>query len=206
MRNIIKGIYAITDEKLISISSFENTTKEVIEAGISAIQYRSKSLPYKTQLYQCRHLREICTSFGVLFIVNDNIELAITTNADGIHLGKDDDDIQTARKSLGKNKIIGVSCYNSLERALLAEKNGADYIAFGRFFPSKTKPNAPQADIKTLIKASKSISIPIVAIGGIDISNGKNLIDNGASSLAVINSIFDSDSPKESTEKLCSLF
>lgn len=127
---------------------------------------------------------------NVLFIINDNVELALKVNADGVHLGQSDAPIDQARKLLGENKIIGITCNNKIELALEAQKNGADYIALGRFFQSQSKPSAPHAELSLLSEAHRQISIPIVAIGGITPESAPTLIKEGADMLAVIHAIF----------------
>lgn len=126
-------------------------------------------------------------------LINDSIELALQTGADGVHLGRDDGDIAAARQLLGKDAIIGVSCYNDIGRAQLAAAAGADYVAFGRFFPSGSKPLAAPAEIATLQQAKRLLNVPIVAIGGILPNNGRQLLDAGADLLAVIGGIFDQE-------------
>jgi thiamine-phosphate pyrophosphorylase len=133
-----------------------------------------------------RELLELCHAHNVPLIINDNVELAKTIGADGVHLGKDDGSISEARQRLGESAIIGVSCYNSLERAIKAEKQGANYVAFGRFFASNSKPLAAPAEIGTLTAAKKVLTLPIVAIGGILPANGASLLNAGADLLAVI--------------------
>jgi thiamine-phosphate pyrophosphorylase len=127
----------------------------------------------------------------VPLIINDDAQLAKAVGADGVHLGKDDGDIANARAVLGEAAIIGVSCYNSLDRAVTAQAQGASYVAFGRFFSSNTKPLAAPAQLDTLQQAKAVIKLPIVAIGGILPSNGLALIDAGADLLAVVGGLFD---------------
>lgn len=138
-----------------------------------------------------RELVKVCHQHNVPLIINDNIELAILAKADGVHLGKTDGDIIEARNRLGKEAIIGISCYNDINRALTAQQQGATYVAFGRFFPSTSKPLAAPADIDTLRKAKATLQLPIVAIGGILPENGAQLLAAGANLLAVIGGVFD---------------
>jgi len=142
----------------------------------------------------------------VLFIINDNVQLAKQVSADGVHLGKEDNNISQARKQLGKTAIIGISCYNQIQRAIEAEQQGADYIAFGRFFPSKTKPHATAADPQIIIQAKQKISIPIVAIGGITAENANTVISAGADSIAVINGVFAQKNITNAVKDLAELF
>ena len=173
-----RGLYAITqcENKLADVLYGE--VAAAIRGGAVAIQYRDKNPT--DALMVARELVTICHQHNVPLIINDDIDLALLANADGVHLGKDDGDITAARKHLGNTAIIGVSCYNSIERALAAQALGATYVAFGRFFPSSSKPLASPADMETLRKAKTEIQIPIVAIGGILPENGGGLLAAGA--------------------------
>jgi thiamine-phosphate pyrophosphorylase len=142
---------------------------------------------------QCHRLRALCREFGTIFIINDNIDLAVETDADGVHIGRDDATLQMARRALGPDKIIGVSCYDDWSRAAAAAAGGADYLAFGSFYPSKTKPAAVRADMGLLRQAKQQFLIPVVAIGGIDLENAPQLIHEGADALAVISDLFGAD-------------
>ena len=138
-------------------------------------------------------IKTICVEYEAVFIINDDVDLALKVNADGVHLGKNDCSYKDARMLLGHNKLIGVSCYNSVDRAISAAENGADYIALGSFFRSPTKVNAPLCSTETLSEAETKVEIPIVAIGGVSEKNGRSLIENGANLLACISSIFKND-------------
>jgi thiamine-phosphate pyrophosphorylase len=186
----IQGVYAITDPFLLPDNIIYDQVSKAIDAGISVLQYRNKIAAYAIQQQQAEKLNDLCRKNQVLFIINDSIKLAKHVSADGVHLGKEDNNISYARSELGSNSIIGLSCYNKLQRAVDAQLQGADYIAFGRFFPSKTKPQAIAADLELIIQAKQKLSIPIVAIGGITIDNAASLINAGADSIAVINGIF----------------
>jgi thiamine-phosphate pyrophosphorylase len=188
--NKIQGIYAITDPNLLTDNILYDSVSQAIDAGISILQYRNKTASYDLQQRQAEILNVLCKNNQVLFIINDSVQLARKVSADGVHLGKEDKNISQAREKLGESAIIGISCYNQLQRAIKAEQQGADYIAFGRFFPSKTKPHAISAIPELITQARKQISIPIVAIGGITAENANVLIKAGADSLAVINGIF----------------
>lgn len=196
-----RGLYAITQpqnnpNKLKSIDALFEAVAAAIRGGASVIQYRDKN-PVDAP-YVARELVKICHQSEVPLIINDDIELAIISKADGVHLGKDDGEIIEARKHLGTTAIIGVSCYNSIERALTAQALGATYVAFGRFFPSSSKPLAAPADIDTLRQAKAVLHLPIVAIGGILPENGGQLLAAGTDLLAVIGGVFDYE-PEQST-------
>ncbi|HEC12490.1 MAG TPA: thiamine phosphate synthase [Acidiferrobacteraceae bacterium] len=190
MTTPITGLYAIADTQLIDSETLTEKVAQAIAGGARLIQYRDKTHHSTQRQHQAQQLKTLCQQHGVPLIINDNIELAKKIRASGVHLGRDDDDIKLARKTLGKDAIIGISCYNDLARAIEAEKGGADYVAFGRFFDSPTKPNAIQAESGLLKQAKTTLTIPIVAIGGISSENGGYLIDAGANSLAVISGVF----------------
>ena len=164
-----------------------------IVGGARIVQYRDKSQNSAMRLAQAKEMLELCKRYGVLLIINDDVELAAAINAHGVHLGGEDASLQTARKRLGSHAIIGASCYNRLELAIHAQEQAADYVAFGRFFPSSTKPNAVQADVELLRLAKRQLSIPIVAIGGITAQNGAQLVSAGADMLAVVEAVFAQD-------------
>ncbi|NOQ63578.1 MAG: thiamine phosphate synthase [Methyloprofundus sp.] len=190
------GLYAITqteDKTPIQVLADVN---EALKAGIQVLQYRDKNPD--DAVYLAGALKELCHLHHIPFIINDDIDLAEEVGADGVHLGQDDSQLSYAREVLGDKAIIGVSCYDSIELALAAEKQSADYVAFGRFFPSSSKPLAAPAQISTLQAAKQQITIPIVAIGGILPDNGEKLLSSGADLLAVIGGLF-SESPYEST-------
>ena len=197
------GLYAITqtenkcgDQVLIEVAA-------AIKGGAVAIQYRDKN-PVDA-LYLSTELLKLCRAHRVPLLINDDIELAVNIGADGVHLGKDDGAIKQARKRLGAKAIIGVSCYNDIKYAQDAEKEGVNYVAFGRFYPSSSKPLAAPARLKTLKQAKRSLSVPIVAIGGILPENGERLLTAGADLLAVIGGVFK-ENVEQSTYAYQSLF
>ncbi len=179
-----RGLYAITHTEGKTIDDVVENITNVVSGGAAMVQYRDKN-PINALLL-ARELIAICHAHEVPLIINDDVELAVKVGADGVHLGKDDGEIVYARQRLGEKAIIGVSCYNSLERAVVAEKQGATYVAFGRFFSSNSKPLAAPADVETLVAAKKTLSLPIVAIGGILPENGGVLVEAGGDLLAVI--------------------
>jgi thiamine-phosphate pyrophosphorylase len=189
------GLYAITKPENKSVDAVIADVEAALKAGLCAVQYRDKQ-PIDA-IFLAGALKEICHQYNTPFIINDHVDLAKKVGADGVHLGKEDGKIQYARQQLGVSAIIGVSCYNDLILAQQAEKNSANYVAFGRFYPSNSKPLAAPADLTTLIEAKQCINVPIVAIGGILPSNSQALIEAGADVLAVIGGIF-TESPYES--------
>lgn len=197
------GLYAITQTERKNDSTIIQEVSSALKGGASVIQYRNKESDNTLDLVN--KLLFLCKENNVPFIINDDVELANQISADGVHLGKDDSNILEARKILGTHAIIGLSCYNDLTLAIKAEQLGANYVAFGRFFPSNSKPLASPARIETLHQARKQIQLPIVAIGGILPQNGKQLLKAGADILAVIGGIFDHE-PEQSVNAYLKLF
>ncbi len=198
-----RGLYAITQCDSKTPDTIVTEVAAAIRGGAKVIQYRDKNSIERLNL--ARALVNLCQLNKIPLIINDDIELAIAVNANGVHLGKEDGDIREARKMLGETMIIGVSCYNDLNKAIDAQSAGADYVAFGRFFPSTSKPLASSAELTTLRKAQTAIQIPIVAIGGILPENGGILLEAGADLLAVIGGVFQKN-PEQSALAFQALF
>jgi thiamine-phosphate pyrophosphorylase len=198
-----RGLYAITQTENKAIDLILSDVDSAIKGGAAVIQYREKNPA--AALILAGQLVELCHRHNIPLIINDDVELAVKVNADGVHLGKNDGELRLVRSRLGNDAIIGVSCYNSVERALTAQAHGATYVAFGRFFPSATKPLAPPADIGILTEAKKHLHIPVVAIGGILPQNGGELLEAGADLLAVVGGIFERD-PEQSAQAYQQLF
>lgn len=199
------GIYAITLETA-DTAQLLTQVEAALAGGVAAVQYRDKSADVARRHAQASELIALCHPFGVPLIINDDLRLADLCGADGVHLGRDDGTLREARIILGKNRLIGASCYQSLELAQAAQAAGADYVAFGSFFPSPTKPAAGRADAALLRKAVPVIHIPIVAIGGITLANAPQLLDAGADSLAVLSALFDAPDIRASAHGLNQLF
>ena len=183
----IKGLYGITPDKDLNISLIESAIKK---HKVNILQYRRKNQDEKRKLDEATQLLELCLQHNTLFIVNDDVNLCKKISADGVHLGQNDVDVNSARSQLGEKFIIGVSCYNNLELAVEAEKNGADYIALGAIFKSTTKPNAASCSLSTIQNIRKKINIPIVGIGGITFENQHSALDAGCNSIAMIEGLF----------------
>ena len=166
-----------------------------VRGGAAVVQYRAKSP--RDPMGEASAMLDLCQSASIPLIINDNVELAAMIGADGVHLGREDASLAAARKRLGANAIIGMSCYDSLEQALDAAAAGANYVAFGRFFPSATKPGAPRAHLETLRIARGKLTIPLVAIGGITADNAQPLLEAGADLLAVIEGVFSAEGGAE---------
>ena len=185
------GLYTLTDPGLTPGERLLPAVDAAIRGGARLVQYRDKSDDAPRKLLEARALAELCRGHGVAFIVNDDPALAAAAGADGVHLGKDDPDVASARVQLGPRALIGVSCYDSLERAVAAAHAGADYVAFGSFYASGSKPNAVRAAPELLRQARHTLpGIPLCAIGGITPQNGASLIEAGADMLAVIRGVF----------------
>ena len=205
----LRGLYAITPE-CSAPGLLAQQVELAIAGGARVIQYRDKSgegtIDQERRLAEARALRAICHRAGVPLIVNDDATLAAAVAADGVHLGRDDGSPAEARRLLGPEAIIGVSCYNRLELAEAAQAAGASYVAFGSFFPSSTKPLAVRADLDLLRRARQHLRLPLVAIGGITPENGAALIAAGADLLAVVSGVFGGPDPGAAAQAYARLF
>ncbi|MFT5395320.1 MAG: thiamine-phosphate pyrophosphorylase [Gammaproteobacteria bacterium] len=201
----ISGVYAITDCENITVDELLSKTESILSVGVALFQYRNKTEDQRKKRTLALELQSLCKKYKTPFIINDDLKLTKEIAADGLHLGQHDTDIETARGVLG-DKIIGISCYNDFNRAVIAEQSGADYIAFGSFFPSATKPDAAKANIELIIKSKEIFNIPVVAIGGITPENGKQLINAKVDFLAVINGVYSTDDAASSTLAYNNLF
>lgn len=203
---MISGLYALTPDLLDSDELLERVAA-AIAGGASAIQYRNKIASPPLKRAQALALRDLCAGNRVTFIVNDDINLAYSVDADGVHVGRDDASVAHARQRMGHGAIVGASCYDSLERATAAVAAGADYIAFGSFHPSAIKPDVVRAD-PSLITAAKTRfwTVPVVAIGGITPSHASALVAAGADALAVITAVFDAPDVRAAAKAFSDLF
>lgn len=183
------GLYVITNDAL-SGDQLLIHVAQAIKGGASLVQYRSKTSNDMVREHSATALLELCREQRVPLLINDDVELAARIGADGVHLGQMDTALAEARHRLGQGAIIGVTCHASLQDAQAAQAAGADYVAFGRFFDSQTKPATPPAEIDILKQAKASLNIPICAIGGITPENAPWLITAGADLLAVIHGVF----------------
>ena len=203
MRFPARGLYAITQTDHKSADLIINEVIAAIKGGAVVVQYRDKNP--SDAIYLASELLKACHRSNVPLLINDDVELAANIGADGVHIGKEDGAIAQARSRLGAKAIIGVSCYNFVDQAVDAERQGATYVAFGRFFPSTSKPLAAPAQLETLQQAKLKVSVPIVAIGGILPDNGGQLLTAGADLLAVIGGLFEND-PEQSALAYQTLF
>jgi thiamine-phosphate pyrophosphorylase len=185
----IAGLYAITPDST-DTARLADAVAAALDGGASTVQYRSKSPDAALREAQARALARVFAARGGIYIVNDDPALAHAVGADGVHIGGDDGSIAAAREAMGEDRLVGVSCYDDLARAERAVREGADYVAFGSFFPSATKPSARHAQVALLARAG-ALGVPVVAIGGITADNAGTLIEAGADAVAVISAVFD---------------
>ncbi|WGZ95045.1 MAG: thiamine phosphate synthase [Candidatus Thiothrix putei] len=195
----MQGLYVITDGS--TGDALLSKVEQALRGGAAIVQYRDKTTDQVWREQEATALRSLCRDHHALFIINDDVALAKSVQADGVHVGRDDSALSAAREVLGNTAIIGVSCYNQLQLALNAAEQGADYIAFGSFFPSPTKPNAPRATLELLHQARQQLTLPICAIGGITLDNAPDLLANGADMLAVITDVFSSPAIAEQASR-----
>jgi thiamine-phosphate pyrophosphorylase len=182
----MRGLYAITPDSA-DTESLVRKVEQALKAGVAMLQYRNKMISKDKRLLQAKELAPLARGYGVPFIVNDDIEIALVVGANGAHLGKDDGELSLARSKLA-GKILGASCYDNLENARAAIRAGADYVAFGSVFPSPTKPQAVRAPLSLF---QNDLGVPLCAIGGITLENAPALLAAGADLLAVISDLFD---------------
>ena len=199
----LRGLYAITPD-IADRGRLRELVGQALAGGIAALQYRCKSLPSSQRLEEATALAALCQAKHTPFIVNDDPGIAVAAGADGAHLGKDDGDLAAARATLGA-KLLGVSCYDSLEAARAAVAAGADYVAFGSVFSSPTKPAAVRAPLALFARA-KPLGVPLVAIGGITLDNAPQLLAAGADGLAVISDLFDAPDIRDRARAYGKLF
>lgn len=192
-------IYAITDDVLTPEETIFKQCEELLRCGVKILQYRTKK---ELNELIAGNLLNLCHKFNAKFIINDNVNLAAKIKADGVHIGKDDMAITLARKLLGQNAIIGVSCYNDVNLAISAQNQGASYVAFGAMFASQTKPNALYCERETIKKAKQILRIPICVIGGINPSNIKEICALKPDYIAVISALYKPNCIKENYENL----
>lgn len=194
MMHSMNNLYAITDSQLLPGEKLFSAVGAALIGGCRLVQYRDKSNDHPRRFAEAKQLRALCAQHDAQLLINDDVELAQKVGAQGVHLGQGDTSPVAARLLLGSQAIIGVTCHDSLALAEQAIKDSANYIAFGRFFPSSTKPNARPAPLGLISEARQQFpTTPIVVIGGITVENGKQLLTAGADMLAVCHSLFSAD-------------
>ena len=202
----LKGLYAITHERLTPYDVILQKVEESLAGGARIVQLRDKHAR-DSELYDIAcSLKELCHGYGAIFIINDRVELARATGADGVHIGKDDTEYAKARQILGPEAIIGVSCYNELDKAIDAARQGADYVAFGSFFPSPTKPEAVRAPLEIISQAKAVLDVPVCCIGGITSENVPHLVAKGADMAAVISDLWNSSDIRAKAQEFAKAF
>lgn len=186
----LRGLYAVTpaDNLLPRLSTLVGLA---LEGGARLVQYRNKEAPMPLKRSQAAELLRICHAHDARLIINDDVWLAIEIGADGVHLGRGDADPVMARQALGPKRLLGVSCYDDVERAVAAEAAGADYVAIGSVFASATKPKATRAPLELITEAKRRVKVPVVAIGGIKLENASEVLAAGADMVAVVSDLFD---------------
>lgn len=198
-------MYAVTPEAADG-AWLRERVRQAVAGGARVVQYRSKSLDHTRMLSQARELAELCRSQGVLFMVNDDVDIARECGADGVHLGREDTSIAAARARLGPSVLIGASCYGDLARAQECVDAGADYLAFGSFFASAVKPGAVRPPLAVLTEARSRWPLPLVAIGGLTPANAAPVLAAGADALAVISALFQVPDTLSAAQAFARLF
>ncbi len=192
MHHHLKGLYAITDPELLTEDKLISSVEQALIGGASIIQYRDKKATEVELIRRAKSLVSCCKAHQRPLIINDRVDICKRVNANGVHLGQEDNAIKSARDLLGGTAIIGATCHNSVSLAEHALADGASYIAFGRFFNSHSKQHAPPADLSIFKAAERKVPLPKVAIGGINLDNGQSVLDHGADMIAVIHALFAS--------------
>lgn len=196
-------LYAVTDRHWLNGRRLYDDVKAALDGGATFVQLREKQLDYDAFYEEAVALQELCRSYRVLFVVNDNVEIALAMGADGVHVGQQDMEAENVRAKLGPDKIIGVSA-QTVEQAVLAEKHGADYLGVGAVFPTGSKADADAVDKGTLKAICDAVSIPVIAIGGITADNVKELAGTGICGIAVIHAVFGQKNIKKAAGELLS--
>jgi thiamine-phosphate pyrophosphorylase len=200
----LEGLYAVTPDwnetnRLLAV------TEAILRGGCRILQYRHKATSPCHRDEQAGALRNLTRRYGAALIINDDVDLALAVEADGLHLGREDGDLAAARARLGHARILGASCYQDLERARQAVAQGASYVAFGSFFPSPTKPQAGRAGLHLLAEA-RALGVPVAGIGGITRQNAGDLIRAGADMVTVISDLYAADDPEQAARDFTHLF
>lgn len=205
MPSLHSGLYAITDPSLLPDEQIYAAVSAALKGGTKVVQYRDKHASFRQQLERAGQLVDLCEQFNAQLIINDDLELCLQSKAHGVHLGRQDGDVLLARTELGEKGILGVTCHNDLDYARKCIDAGVDYCAFGRIFPSHTKPDAPHCSIEVLQQACQ-LPIPIVAIGGINLDNLGQLMHTPIHCAAVIHGLFSSEQIEATARQFQSFF
>ncbi|MGN1385844.1 MAG: thiamine phosphate synthase [Bacillus sp. (in: firmicutes)] len=197
-------VYAVTDRTWLNGCTVAQQVEEAIIGGATFIQLREKYLPYEEFLAEAIQVKKITDCYNIPFVINDQVDIAIACDADGVHIGQEDLPVSSVRKLIGPYKILGVSA-QTVEQALEAEKAGADYLGVGAMFPTSTKQDAENVSLEILKGICEAVSIPVVAIGGITEQNVSQLSGSGIAGVAVISALFAQKDIKEATRRLAKL-
>lgn len=194
-------LYAITDRYWLEGRTLGEVVRESLEGGVTFLQLREKDLDEDTFLQEAKELKDMCKEYGVPFVINDNVDIAVEMDADGVHVGQSDMEAGDVRAKLGPDKIIGVSA-DTVEQAIMAEKRGADYLGVGAVFPTGSKDDASVITMERLQEICQAVSIPVVAIGGITKDNVQELKNTGIAGISVISAIYGQKDIKEASKDL----
>jgi thiamine-phosphate pyrophosphorylase len=197
-------LYVVTDRTWLGGNSLTEQVEETLKAGATFVQLREKELDFTDFVTEARKVKAITDRYHVPFVINDNIQVALSVDADGVHVGQSDMEARDVRALLGNDKILGVSV-QTVEQAVSAEKNGADYLGVGAVFSTSTKLDAQEVSFQTLQKICEAVSIPVVAIGGISEKNILELKGSGVNGVAVISAIFAKPDIYAAAKTLCGL-
>ena len=194
-------LYAVTDRHWLNGRTLYEVVKESLDGGVTFLQLREKTLDEAHFLEEAKELQKLCKEYKVPFIINDNVDIAVAMNADGVHVGQSDMEAGDVRAKLGADKIIGVSA-QTVEQALRAQEHGADYLGVGAVFPTGSKADAVEVDHNVLKAICEAVDIPVIAIGGITKDNVKDLAGSGICGIAVISAIFGQKDIEAATKEL----
>ena len=194
-------LYAVTDRTWLGEKTLHQVVKESLDGGVTFVQLREKELDHDSFLEEAKDLKNLCAQYGVPFVINDNVKIAVEMDADGVHVGQSDMEAGNVRALIGPDKILGVSA-QTVEQAVLAEKRGADYLGVGAVFPTGSKDDADDVSHETLKAICEAVSIPVIAIGGITVDNTNELAGSGICGIAVISAIYAQEDIPAATSRL----
>lgn len=197
-------LYAVTDRAWVGKQTLLDQVEEALKGGVTCVQLREKVLEKEKFLEEALEMKKLCTKYQIPFIINDNVEIALKCKADGIHVGQSDMEAGNVRKLAGEHMIIGVSV-RTVEEAVAAEKSGADYLGVGAMFPTSTKLDAADVSYETLKEICSTVTIPVVAIGGINKNNIQELAGTGVDGIALVSAIFAAENIEETCRELKSI-
>ena len=202
----LRGLYAITDTHLIPRERFAETVEAAVRGGAMLVQLREKHAPREEIIQLGQAVLAVTRRYGALLIVNDHPSVAKDIGADGVHVGREDPSVSDTRALVGPEMIIGASCYGNVERAVAAEQEGADYVAFGTPYPSPTKTKRTDISLEIFQAAQRRVRVPVFAIGGITLANAQHVIDAGADGIAVVSGVFGAPDVEAAARALAQLF